>query len=280
MRITQGVFVVTTIAWILLSFALNLDVVEGSIAALRIFGMQTSPLDVVRDPTTGEILRNPDTGRAVLQAMSLGKWVLEINQFVLGATYFFGTLLGLFATQPLVSGFVEHGRVDLMLSKPVRRSTLLAGHIAGVWSLVAALVMYLVGAVWIVISIKTGLWIGRFLLAIPIIVLMFAVMYSIVVAIGVGVRNTGLALVVAYGCLFFSAILSVKDQILPQIGAAAGAVFVGLYHLLPNYIEVISIIAQLASDEIVKDWYPLISSAIFGVVVYAVSFVIFSKKDY
>ena len=38
MRLTQGIVLVSTLAWIMLSFALNLDVVEGSISALRIFG--------------------------------------------------------------------------------------------------------------------------------------------------------------------------------------------------------------------------------------------------
>jgi len=234
----------------------------------------------MRDPVTGQIMRDPDTGRAILETMSLGRWVISINQFVLGATYFFGTLLGLFATQPLVSGFVEQGRVDLMLSKPVRRSTLLTGHILGVWTLVLSLVTYLVGAVWIVISIKTGLWTGRFLIAIPIIVVMFAVMYSIVVAIGVGIRNSGLALVVAYGCMFFSVILANKNQIIPQIGKTAAAVLVTFYHILPNYAEMISILSQLASGEIVNTWYPLISSVLFGVAVYAISLYVFSRKDY
>lgn len=280
MRITQGVFVVTTIAWVLLTFALNLDVVEGSIAALRIFGLESAPLEVMRDPQTGAILKDPETGRALQEALSLDSFVVGINEFVFGAAYFFGTLLGLFATQPLVSGFVEQGRVDLLLSKPVSRSRLLFGHIVGVWLLVAALVYYLVGAIWIVISLKTGLWLVRALIAIPIIVVMFGVMYSIVMTIGISLRNTGLALVIAYGCIFFSAILAAKDQIIPQIGKIAGGVLISFYHVLPNYIEVISIMSQLASGELVNSWYPLISSIIFGVTVYAIGFYVFARKDF
>ncbi len=280
MRITQGVFVVTTIAWLLLTFALNLDVVEGSIAALRIFGLESAPLEVARDPQTGAILKDPETGRAIQEALSLDRFVVGINDFVFGASYLFGTLLGLFATQPLISGFVEQGRVDLLLSKPISRARLLSGHIFGVWWLVASLVTYLVGAIWMVISIKTGLWLTHFLIAIPIIVVMFGVMYSIVMTIGVTLRNTGLALVVSYGCIFFSAVLAAKDQIIPQIGDVASAIFVTLYHVLPNYIEVISIMSQLASGEIVTSWYPLYSSILFGVAVYAIGFFIFARKDF
>lgn len=280
MKITQGIFVVTTIAWLLLSFALNLDVIEGSIAALRIFGFETSPLEVARNPETGSILRDAETGRAIRQALSLERFVMGINEFVFGASYLFGTLLGLFATMPLISGFVEQGRIDLMLSKPVSRTKLLTGHIVGVWTIVVMLVAYLVGAVWLVISFKTGVWLPRFLLSIPFIVVMFGVMYSIVLAIGVGVRSTGLALVIAYGCVFFSAILAGKDQIVPQLNDAAAAVFIGLYHVIPNYIEVIAIISQLVEGETVNSWYPLISSMLFGVTVYAIGYLIFIRKDF
>lgn len=280
MRITQGIFVVTTVAWLLLTFALNLDVIEGSIAALRIFGIDSTPTDAMRDAVTGEVLRNAETGSVLREAMSLDNFVLGINQFVFGASYFFGTLLGLFATMPLINGFVEHGRIDLMLSKPVSRAKLLTGHIAGVWAIVAILVTYLIVGVWIVISFKTRLWLPHHLRSIPIIVVMFAVMYSIVLAIGVWMRSTGLALVTAYGCVFFSLILAGKNQILPQLNDFSGAIFIGLYHILPNYIEVIPMVAQLASGESVNSWYPLISSVVFGVIVYGISYVIFLRKDY
>lgn len=280
MRITQGIFVVTTVAWLLLTFALNLDVIEGSIAALRIFGIDSTPTEAIRDAVTGEILRDEVTGNVLREALSLDQFVLGMNQLVFGASYLFGTLLGLFATMPLINGFVEHGRIDLMLSKPVSRAQLLTGHITGVWAIVAMLVTYLVMAIWLVISFKTRLWLPHYLQSIGIIVIMFAVMYSIVLAIGLWIRSTGLALVTAYGCIFFSGILSAKDQIVPQLNDFTAAIFIGLYHIVPNYIEVISIVAQLGSNESVNSWYPLISSIVFGVIVYGISYVIFLRKDY
>jgi len=280
MRITQGIFVVTTVAWLLLTFALNLDVIEGSIAALRIFGIDSTPTEAIRDAVTGEILRDEVTGNVLREALSLDQFVLGMNQLVFGASYLFGTLLGLFATMPLINGFVEQGRIDLMLSKPVSRAQLLTGHITGVWAIVAMLVTYLVMAIWLVISFKTRLWLPHYLQSIGIIVIMFAVMYSIVLAIGLWMRSTGLALVTAYGCIFFSGILSAKDQIVPQLNDFTAAIFIGLYHIVPNYIEVISIVAQLGSNESVNSWYPLISSIVFGVIVYGISYVIFLRKDY
>ena len=120
MKITLGLFIVTTIAWLMLSFALNLDVVEGSIAAVRIFGLQSEPTELIRDSDTGKIIRDEE-GDLQRQALSLDKFVVGINQFVFSLAYIFGTLIGLFATMPLVSGFLEQGRIDLLLSKPISR---------------------------------------------------------------------------------------------------------------------------------------------------------------
>ena len=222
----------------------------------------------------------PASGEMVRETLSLDQFVLGINQLVFGAAYFFGTLLGLFATVPLISGFLEKGRIDLLLSKPVHRASLYVGHLAGVWLTVLTLTTYLIGAIWIVISVKTGLWIPKFLIAIPVITVMFAVLYSAVVAFGIWTRSPGLALVVAYGLAFFSFFLALKEQILPVLGSASAAVFSTFYHVFPNYIEVVKLMAQLGSGGHVESWYPLYSSVLFGITLYGFGLVLFTKKDF
>ena len=49
MKITMGLFVVTTIAWVIISFALNLEIVEGSIAAIRLLGIESTPEHMTQD---------------------------------------------------------------------------------------------------------------------------------------------------------------------------------------------------------------------------------------
>jgi ABC-2 type transport system permease protein len=279
MKITMGLSIVTTIAWIMLSFALSLDVVEGSLAAVRILGFEDAPTEMVRDAETGKIVRDDD-GDRLTQALSLDNFVLGINDFVFSLSYIFGTLIGLFATVPLVSGFLEPGRIDLLLSKPISRNKLLWGHLVGVWAVVFLLSTYLIGAVWLVISFKTGLWQYHLLLAIPTITVMFAVIFSIVITVSIASRSAGLSLVLAYGAIFVSAVLAAKDQIVPQLSDLWSAVFVSLYHILPNYFEVMSSMLQLASDGSVTSAYPLISSILFGVVIYAIGFVVFNRRDF
>jgi len=271
MRLTQAMLAVATLAWLLLSFAMNMDVVEGSLTALRIFGFESTPTEGHWDEAAGEY---------VSQAVSLDNFLIGINTFVFGAAYFLGTLLGLFATMPLVNGFLEQGRVDLLLSKPLSRSRLLFGHLTGVWITVFLLATYLVGGVWLTLSLKTGVWMPHFLVAIPIITLMFAVMYSVILTISIGSRSPGLGLVVTYGLIFFSIILASHEQLVPVLSGTSAALFMTIYHILPNFAEVVLVQTQLVEEAAVISWYPLVSSLLFGFVTYGIGFFWFSRRDF
>ncbi len=105
-KITLGLFLMSTLIWVLLSFALNLDIVDGSLAGLRIFGQDTDPIpDGANSPFGGED--------------ALFKFVVKAEQVVAGASYWIGILLSLFATAPLINNMLERGRIDLLLSKPI-----------------------------------------------------------------------------------------------------------------------------------------------------------------
>ena len=271
MKITQGIVLVSTLAWILLSFAMNLDVVEGSLAAVRIFGFDAGADELVKDPQTGEFVR---------QAISVDKFIVGISSFVFGAAYFLGTLLGLFATMPLIGGFLEQGRIDLLLSKPLSRNRLLSGHLLGVLLTVLALSTYLILGVWMALSIKTEIWIPKMLTSIPLIVVMFAVMYSVIFTLSILTRSTGLALIIAYGLIFISAILAAHEQLTPVLSPTAAFVYKSFYHLLPNFIEVVAIQAKIVTGEAVTSWYPFFSSVAFGSVVYGLGYFWFNRKDF
>ena len=117
-KITVGLFVISTLAWVILAFALNLDIVDGALAGLRIFG-QSARAGAVTDPESGDVAR---------QALSLERVVFMVEAFVSWLAYWIGILLGLFATASLLPGMLERGRVDLLLSKPIGRARLLAGE--------------------------------------------------------------------------------------------------------------------------------------------------------
>jgi len=264
-KIVLGLFVISSLVLIAVAFALNLDVVEGSLEGIRLFGQQAE--------LEGEA---PESS----PEMSLTSVVVAVESVVAGATYWIGILLALFASSSLFSDLQGPGRVELLLSKPVSRVQVVAGHVLGVWAAIAVLTLYLMGGTWLIMSIKSGIWNPRFLLSIGIVIGMFGVMYSAVMLMGVWTQSTALALIVAYGLIFVSMVLAGANQIAPVLGSVGEPVFWGLYHVLPNFTEVTAIVSNLAKDQAVSSWYPLGSSALFGGVVYGITGVLFVRRDF
>lgn len=212
--------------------------------------------------------------------MSLSRVVVAVEAVVAGAAYWVGILLALFASSSLFSDLQAPGRVELLLSKPVSRWQVVIGHVIGVWSAIAVLILYLMGGTWLIMSIKSGVWNPQFLLSILIVIGMFGVMYAAVMLMGVWTKSTALALIVSYGLIFVSLVLAGANEIAPLLGPVGTPVFWSLYHILPNFTEVTGIVTALARDEAVYSWYPLWSSLLFGGALYGITGYWFSQRDF
>lgn len=306
-KVVVGLFVVATGVWLVLALALQLDIVDGSLAGARLFGQDTEitapePLlnadgEPVVGPDGAPVLGPPEPGFA---DSLLEQLVFGAEAFVAGAAYWVGILLALFATGGLVAALIEPGTVDAVLSKPLSRTAVLAGRLAGVWAVALGLLTYLLGAVWLVLSLKTGVWNFSFLLAIPIVWVMFAVLYGLVTLVSVWTGSGPLALVVTVGVVFATLVLSIPDLRLQLTPAWRWSVDVP-YHVLPKFVSVggrlVPYLAtggalpsfasdgaeggsQLDTTAAVPDLYPLASSVGFGLLCYAGAFLVFHRKDY
>ena len=264
-KIVLGLFIVSSLVLLAVTFALNLDVVEGSLAGIRLFGQEAAPEDMSGEDAP---------------PLTLSRVVIAVESVVAGVAYWIGILLALFASASLFPDLQSDGRVELLLSKPIGRLNVLFGHMLGVWSAIGILAAYLLGGVWVIMSLKTGVWNPRFLLSLLLVVGMFAVMYAAVMLMGVWTESTALGLIVSYGLIFVSMVLAAADQIGPTLGPVGSPVFWGLYHTLPNFTEVTQIVSTLAKGEAVSSWYPFVSSLLFGGAAYGVTGYWFVQRDF
>lgn len=264
-KIVLGLFLISSLVLLVITFALNLNVVEGSLEGLRLFGQDA---------------QGPAKGTEDVPPMTLTRVVVGVESVVAGAAYWIGILLALFASASLFTNVQTPGRVELLLSKPISRTQIISGHVLGVWAAIAVLTLYLLGGTWLIMSLKSGVWNFRFLLSIGIVIVMFAVMYAAVMLMNVWTESTALALIVAYGLIFVSMVLAGANQIASLLGTVGEPVFWGLYHTFPNFTEVTGIVTALAKDEPVSSWYPLLSSLLFGAVVYGLSAYRFVRRDF
>ncbi|HEV3443418.1 MAG TPA: hypothetical protein VG099_02190 [Gemmataceae bacterium] len=99
-------------------------------------------------------------------------------------------LLCLTWTAGFLPMFLEPGAAGVLLAKPVPRWWLLAGKYFGVLMFVGFQGLVFVGGTWAALGVATGLWLPEYLMCIPLLVLHFAVMYSVSALLAVCTRST------------------------------------------------------------------------------------------
>lgn len=116
---------------VLLAFGLNLEVVDGALAAGRLFGQALEnaivPVDVAMRP--------------VFQALA---WVI----------FYLGLLFGMVVTADIAPKMLSPGRVELLLSLPVRRVELVVGTYVGVVVVATSAATFAVGGLSAVLFVK------------------------------------------------------------------------------------------------------------------------------
>ena len=106
-RIFWGFFGCCTALLLFLMFIMRVDVVEGAMATVSIFGRQGRRMDYMENI------------------------VAQTQSVIAMALFFMGMALAVFASAGLVAAMFEPGRIELLLSKPVSRVELLLGRYVG-----------------------------------------------------------------------------------------------------------------------------------------------------
>ena len=101
-----------------------------------------------------------------------------------------GLLLALIWTAGFLPSFLDSHAVAVLLAKPVPRGGLLLGKYVGVLAFVLVQAVYFVGGTWLALAGRTGVWNPAYLLSIPILLLHFAIFFSVSLLLAVLFRST------------------------------------------------------------------------------------------
>lgn len=255
-RIFWGFFGCCSALLLFLMFIMRIDVVQGAIATVTIFGRNTQSTDV-------EAL--------VHQTQSVIAMVL----------YFAGMALSVFASAGLVAAVFEPGRIELLLSKPVSRTHLLLGRYLGNVLVVAANIIYLVAGSWIIFGIKTNVWGAGFLVSSLCTVFIFSVLLAVLVLVGVLWDSSAVAIMTTFAIMIITPILAQKTTIERLLSSEWSRNVVRvLYYVLPKTSDVSVIIRHLILSEPVESWMPIWSTAIFGAVVLGLGLWRFQRRSF
>lgn len=261
-------FFLSTLFIIVFAAAINLDIVDGTLAGARLFG---------QDVEMGG------------ERVNLDRLVLGFEATFSAFLYMLGTFLAIFATAHLVPRLQDKGTIDLYLSRPVGRVPLLLSRYVAGLVLAATNVVYLVGAIWFLVVWKTGIVHARFLIGAAIIIFVIAALLAFAFLIGTITSSTAVSIMATYALFFVSAILVGHDRIEAAMSSVWNARLIhGLWYILPKTSDLgrttVAFVSdgQMGGNEILGTvtLFPFLSTAVFGLACLALASWVFHRKEF
>ncbi len=209
--------------------------------------------------------------------------IVDVLKFSIAAPlYGVGLFLAIFAASSFIPNMLEKGSIDVLLSKPISRNQVIWGKFLGGLYIVLVNIAYLVIGIWFLIGLKFGNWDPSFLMVIPTVTFTFAVLYSLIILVGILTQSSILAMMLSYLIfMIFSPVLLGREEIAILIdNKFVEYLLDALYYLTPKTAELASITTDMATGDFSFDYMPFITSAAFMILSLGLSIFIFSKKDY
>jgi ABC-type transport system involved in multi-copper enzyme maturation permease subunit len=122
-------------------------------------------------------------------------------------------LVSLIITAFFIPNMLRKGTIDLLLVKPIHRSTLLVyKYIGGLTFIFISTAVAILG-IWLALGLRSGVWANSFLLMIFVYTFFFAILYSISALFGVLTRSSIVAILATCGIWFFLFLVGVLHGI-------------------------------------------------------------------
>lgn len=252
-----GYYGLSTLAVLFFLFMLRIDVIEGARATITLLG-----------ETSARAFPLKDLVRRFYGAVSV-------------LLYVHGMALAVFAASGLMAAPLEAGRIEWLLAKPVARWQILSARFLASAIVVGLNVCYLVGAVWLILGSKTGVWDPAFLAVTLTVIFMFLVLLSAATLAVVISGSATLGTMVAFALMLASPLLAQHKLMVKLLDSELWRdAWRALYYVLPKVYEVGRMTMDLLRGRSIESWMPVWSSAAFAGVMLAAAFYIFSRKNY
>ena len=256
-KIFWGLFGLSVAMILFFLFLLKIDIVEGAVATVSLFGRTAN--------------RMTDVDRLVRGVYG------GIATFL----YTWGMFLAVFASAGLIPSVLEPGRIELLVSKPVSRTHILLGRYAGNVLVVSCNVIFLVLGIWTILGIKTGIWSLTFLISIATTIFIFSVLLAVVVLVGVLFESAALATMVTVALMIMSPILAQTSLMMRLLSSEwSREIWRTLYYSLPKVYDLGKMTLDAIQSRTFSGFMPIWTSAVFGAVVLSIALTIFARRDF
>ena len=258
-------FFLSTLFIVIFAFAINLDIVDGSLAGAKLFGNDVHA-----------------------SGISIDTLVMTAESGLSGGLFFFWPFIAIFATAHLVPRMMEKGTVDLYLSRPIGRVKLLLSRYLAGMLLAGINIAYLIGTMWIIVVWKTHVWHPRFLLAGLIILFFVASLLALAFLIGVITSSTAVSIMTTYAIFILGFPLVAHKHLAAVVSKDwQAAIIHGFYWIVPKSAELMGAVVAFVSEKALPRELaaaatpaPFISTAIFAAGCLALASWLFQRKEF
>lgn len=256
-----GLGIAITLVLSTLGLSLKLDVVDGALAASRLFGHLLG-----RDIQAVDVAMRP-----VLQGASY-------------LIFYIGLVFGIVACADFAPSLLSPGRIEHLLALPVRRSELLLGTFAGVLALALAASLYGALGLTVILGVKAGLWTSGPVLSALIASVCFAAIYAAMLTTALFVRQAAVSAGVGFLVFFGGILAGIRADVAPMLDEGFGrSSFLAVTLVLPRLSAVATAAADLAASAPmqVRSLPALLGGVfVFGLGVLALGIFRFEQKDF
>jgi Cu-processing system permease protein len=252
---------VITAGLVFLAFALRMDVVDGALAATRFFGSSMHT-----DIQSADVAMRP-----VFKAVA---WVV----------FYGGQLFGILACADFGPSLLSPGRIEHLLSLPVRRWELLLGTFLGVVALGAIGSLYGAGGVCLLLGVKSGVWTARPIAAALIASVAFAGIYGPMLTSALFARSPALSAATGVLLYVLGIVAGYRVELADLFGEGVGrALFEALTVPLPHLKQLADLSVEIAGSAKIDAGSllrSLLGITLFGLASLVVGMWRFEAKDF
>ena len=193
----------------------------------------------------------------------------------------FFVLLMLFGTAWQIPGYLQKGRVELALSKPIPRPTLASMKFISVFIVMSVILILGTVPIWIILSLRLGSFGTGFFGGLLFGMFDYLVLYGLIFSIGFLTRSGAVSIIAYFGLKVIAGLLGNREIIYPYIGDSIWRLALdSLYHVLPKYSQFSDNYLSILTGWELTNFYAVWTTVVFTAALFALAVYVFNRRDF
>ncbi|MBN2226038.1 MAG: ABC transporter permease subunit [candidate division Zixibacteria bacterium] len=207
--------------------------------------------------------------------------VAKVNGYFFDGYWGFVMFLMVFGTAWLLPSYLSRGRIELALSKPIDRFSLLSMKFLSVYLIMLSILTVMSVPIWLILSLRLGVFAWSFFYSLFFSYVIFLCVFAIVFFFGVLSRSGALAVMGYFVISVVGSILTGREAVYGFLGETVWTTILDtIYYILPKLGEMSDNYTALIAGDGLINGFAIWTSLAFTAVIYLLTLLVFNRRDY